>query len=47
MNFFFIIGLVNLSIFKHWGGGGKNFETGIYSYNKFIKKITFGYTYRV
>lgn len=27
--------------------GGKNFETGVYSYNKFIKKKTFGYTYRL
>lgn len=35
MIFFFIIGLVNLS---NIGGGGKNFETGVYSYNKFIKK---------
>lgn len=28
--------------------GGKNFEAGVYSYDKFIKKkITFGYTYRL
>lgn len=28
--------------------GGKHFETGVYSYNKFIKKkIRFGYTYRL
>lgn len=43
MIFFFIIGLVNLS-----NSGGKNFEAGVYSYDKFIKKIiTFGYTYRL
>lgn len=28
--------------------GGKNFEAGVYSYDKFKKKkITFGYTYRL
>lgn len=43
MIFFFIIGLVNLS-----NSGGKNFEAGVYSYDKFKKKkITFGYTYRL